>query len=48
MRKNPHGRILKVKLKEQHLNTVPKSCSLFRDYGHLFETLEITNELWNQ
>ena len=27
MRKNPHGRILKWELKEQHLNTVPKSCS---------------------
>ena len=24
MRKNPHDRILKRKLKEQHLNTVPK------------------------
>ena len=26
MRKNPHGEILKGKLKEQHINTVPKSC----------------------
>ena len=45
MRKNPYDRILKGKLKEQYLSTVPKSCSLFRDYGHSFETLEITNEL---
>ena len=27
MRKNPHGRILKGKSKEQHLSTVTKSCS---------------------
>ena len=27
MRKNPHGKILKWELKEQHLSTVPKSCS---------------------
>ena len=27
MRKNPHGRILKMELKEQHLNTVLKSYS---------------------
>ena len=26
MRKNPHGRILREKLKEQHLSTVLKSC----------------------
>ena len=29
MRKNPHGRILKVKPKKQHLSTVPKSCSIY-------------------
>ena len=29
MRKNPHGRILKMELKEQHLNTVLKSYSYF-------------------
>ena len=29
MRKNPHSRILKGELKEQHLSTVPKSCSNF-------------------
>ena len=26
MRKNPHGRILKVESKKQHLSTVLKSC----------------------
>ena len=29
MRKNPHDRILRVEPKEQHLNTVPKSCPFF-------------------
>ena len=29
MRRNPDGRILKGKLKEYHLSTVPKSCSIF-------------------
>ena len=28
MRKNPHVRILKGKLKKHHLSTVPKSCPL--------------------
>ena len=28
MRKNPHDRIFKDEPKEQHLNTVSKSCSL--------------------
>ena len=28
MRKNPHDRILRMKLKEQHLNTVPKFCAV--------------------
>ena len=32
MRKNPHGRILKGKPKEQHLSTIPKSCSKFKSY----------------
>ena len=27
MRKKSHGKILKGKLKEQHLNTIPKLCS---------------------
>ena len=27
MRKNPHDKILREELKEQHLSTVPKSCS---------------------
>ena len=27
MRKNSHGKILKRKPKEQHLSTIPKSCS---------------------
>ena len=31
IRKNPHSKILKGKLKEQHLNTVPKSCSFYKD-----------------
>ena len=31
IRKNPHGRILKGKLKEQYLSTVPKSCSFYKD-----------------
>ena len=29
MRKNPHDRILKMKSKEQHLNIVPKSYSIY-------------------
>ena len=44
MRKNPHGKILKGKSKEQHLNTVPKSCSSSKDrtYGKPhYETLII-------
>ena len=44
MRKNPHGKILKRKSKEQHLNTVPKSCSSSKDrtYGKPhYETLII-------
>ena len=28
MRKNPHDRILKMKLKEQHLSIISKICSL--------------------
>ena len=28
MRKNLHGKILKMKFKEQHLNTIPKSCPI--------------------
>ena len=35
MRKNPHGRILKGEPKEQHLITVPKSCSLSNISGIL-------------
>ena len=27
MRKKPHGKILKNEFKEQHLSTIPKSCS---------------------
>ena len=34
MRKNPHGRILRGDFKEQHLNTVPKSCKN-NTSGHL-------------
>ena len=30
MRKNPHYRILKAKLKEQHLSIIPKSCSFLK------------------
>ena len=44
MRKNPHGKILEGKSKEQHLNTVPKSCfsSKDRTYGKpRYETLII-------
>ena len=29
MRKNSQGRILKGELKEQHLSTISKSCSIF-------------------
>ena len=29
MKKNPHGIILRVKPKEQHLSIVPKSCPFF-------------------
>ena len=28
IRKNPRGRILRIKLKEQYLSTVPKSCPI--------------------
>ena len=28
MRKSPHDKILKKKLKESHLNTVPKFCAV--------------------
>ena len=42
MRKNPHSKILKEKLKEQHLSTVSKSC-FFRKYkcyvNNIFTTL---------
>jgi len=31
MKKNPHNRILKWELKEQHINTVPKFCH-FQQY----------------
>ena len=31
IRKNPHSRILKGKPKEQHLSTIPKSCSFYKD-----------------
>ena len=36
MKKNSHSKILKGKPKEQHLNTVPKSCSLFKCNGRNF------------
>ena len=36
MRKNLQGRILKYEPKEQHLSTVPKSCSYFNN-NHTFE-----------
>ena len=29
MKKNPYGKILKRESKEQHLSTVPKSCSFY-------------------
>ena len=32
MRKNPHYKILKEESKEQHLSTVPKSCSIIKGY----------------
>ena len=35
MRKNSHDKILKMEPKEQHLNTVPKSCS-FINYDLLY------------
>ena len=42
MRKNPHSKILKGKLKEQHLSTVSKSC-FFQKYkcyvNNIFTTL---------
>ena len=28
MRKNLHGKILKMEFKEQQLNTIPKSCPI--------------------
>jgi len=36
MKKNPHGRILKREPKEQHLSTVPKSCS-FKNIQNLMK-----------
>ena len=44
MRKNPHGRILKGELKEQHLNTVSKSYHfiLFYFFGIDLEKIEIS------
>ena len=36
MKKNSHSKILKGKPKEQHLSTVPKSCSLFKCNGRNF------------
>ena len=40
MRKNPHGKILKMKLKEQYISTVPKSCpnKYIQRYKHQFVT----------
>ena len=35
MRKNTHNKILKGKLKEQHLGTVPKSCLSIYIYNSL-------------
>ena len=34
MRKNSHDRILKREFKEQHLNTVSKSCSFYNMIIH--------------
>ena len=39
MRKNPHTRILKGKLKEQHLSIVPKSCPYI--YIYIYNFLEV-------
>ena len=39
MRKNPHSRILKGKLKEQHLSIVPKSCPYI--YIYIYNSLEV-------
>ena len=35
MIKNPHGRILRGKPKEQHLSTVPKFCPIYISYLQL-------------
>ena len=35
MRKYSHGRILKEEPKEQHVSTVPKSCSFNNIWGHM-------------
>ena len=36
MRKKSHGRILRKEPKKQHLNTVPKSCSIsYEPYKHV-------------
>ena len=43
MRKNPHDRILKGEPKEQHLNTVPKSCSMF--IYHIVNNIRLTQNL---
>ena len=45
MRKNPHSKILKGKLKEQYLSTVTKSClSLYiyiYIYMYVYNSLEV-------
>ena len=52
--KNPHSRILKEEPKEQHLSTVPKSCSYIYIYiyikgGNTSRKIEEMNERekWN-
>ena len=41
MRKNPHGRILREKLKKQYLSTIPKSYP--KDTSDLPSTTTTTN-----
>ena len=36
MRKNPHDKILKYEFKEQHLNTVHKSCLYMCVYIYIY------------
>ena len=45
MNKNPHGRILKEKPKEQYLITVPKSCHILKCVCEYVESYKLVKRL---